>query len=95
MEPLVLPKWKCHKVVGAAAILKVMEVAGGGLHLFLDVKPPAHDPDLRAEAMLAPEIWARYKPVIGDYLVVYEDGYTSISPKKAFEDGYTRISDNG
>lgn len=28
-------------------------------------------------------------PGPGDYLVVYEDEYTSWSPKKAFEDGYT------
>jgi hypothetical protein len=26
------------------------------------------------------------------YLVKYEDGYISWSPKKAFEDGYTEIS---
>lgn len=34
-------------------------------------------------------MFARYVPVAGDYLVEYEDGYRSISPKKAFEDGYT------
>jgi len=27
----------------------------------------------------------------GDYYVVYEDGYKSISPAKAFEEGYTLI----
>jgi len=32
---------------------------------------------------------ARYIPVVGDYLVEYEDGYRSISPKKAFEEGYS------
>lgn len=28
---------------------------------------------------------------VGDYAVIYEDGYRSVSPKKAFEDGYTQI----
>jgi hypothetical protein len=32
-------------------------------------------------------------PLPGDYLVIYEDGYRSISPAKAFEDGYTRIAE--
>jgi len=29
---------------------------------------------------------------VGGYAVVYEDGFKSISPKKAFEDGYTRVT---
>lgn len=37
-----------------------------------------------------PEMFVRYTPVPGDYLVVYEDGYRSISPQAAFESGYTR-----
>ena len=35
-----------------------------------------------------PGIFARYTPVVGDRLVVYEDGYASISPAAAFESGY-------
>lgn len=34
-------------------------------------------------------IAAQYTPVVGDYLVVYEDGYRSISPAESFLDGYT------
>lgn len=30
-------------------------------------------------------------PDVGLYLVKYEDGYLSISPKKAFEEGYAEI----
>ncbi len=33
----------------------------------------------------------KHKPVVGGYYVVYEDGYKSFSPAKAFEEGYTRI----
>lgn len=33
------------------------------------------------------------KASVGDYAVIYEDGYRSVSPKAAFESGYTAISD--
>lgn len=36
------------------------------------------------------EMFARYKPVPGDFYVQYEDGYKSFSPRKAFIDGYKR-----
>lgn len=36
-------------------------------------------------------MWSRYQPVPGDFLVVYEDGYQSFSPRKAFLDGYTKL----
>lgn len=34
---------------------------------------------------------ARYQPVVGDYWVVYDDGYQFLSPKAAFDTGYTLI----
>lgn len=37
------------------------------------------------------EYMAKHKPVVGGYFVVYEDGYESFSPAKAFEEGYTLI----
>ena len=39
--------------------------------------------------ILPPAIFARYTPVVGDYLLFYRDGYISISPQSEFEDGYT------
>lgn len=33
----------------------------------------------------------RHDPQIGGYFVVYEDGYKSYSPRKAFQEGYVRI----
>jgi hypothetical protein len=33
----------------------------------------------------------KHRPQIGGYFVLYDDGYMSFSPAKAFEDGYTRI----
>jgi hypothetical protein len=38
------------------------------------------------------EFIAKHKPVVGGYFVVYEDGYESFSPAKAFEEGYTLVA---
>ena len=38
------------------------------------------------------EFMAKHKPVVGGYFVVYEDGYESFSPARAFEEGYTPIA---
>ena len=35
-----------------------------------------------------PGMLARYTPVTGDFWVQYDDGYESISPRKAFVEGY-------
>ena len=34
----------------------------------------------------------RFTPVVGDYWVIYEDGYQSLSPRGAFENGYMLIA---
>lgn len=77
-----LPKWKCHKIVQAAKIIRI----NGDRMIVEDAKGQAV-----AMSVDGGTLFARYKPVVGDYYVIYEDGYASISPKKAFEDGYTRI----
>jgi hypothetical protein len=41
------------------------------------------------EVTLPAETFARYVPLPGDFYVVYEDGYKSFSPRKAFLEGYT------
>lgn len=33
----------------------------------------------------------KHEPQVGGYYVVYEDGYKSFSPAKAFEEGYTKL----
>ena len=35
--------------------------------------------------------YEKHRPEPGGYYVVYDDGYKSYSPAKAFEDGYTLI----
>ena len=83
-----MPKYKCHKVVRALK-LKSIEVNND------------------CECVLTPEDSDAFEPLVRDlkyankqpqecrddpgYFVVYEDGYESWSPTKAFEDGYTRL----
>lgn len=86
-----MPKYRCHKEVWA---LKIAEV--------IDPTKPGNESDgsrvLRFEGatyapMRVPHSYVRkHDPQAGGYYVVYEDGYASFSPAKAFEDGYTRIA---
>ncbi len=34
----------------------------------------------------------KHEPQVGGYYVLYEDGYQSYSPAKAFEEGYTPVA---
>ena len=93
MQPaaIALPTYRCHKRVQAVKIKDVqlhdptgsdppVEFAGGFIiHDLPDLGPIPFDADF----------WNKHKPRAGDYLVIYKDGYRSISPGKAFEDGYT------
>lgn len=73
-----LPKWRSHKVVSAAPIQRVLGD---------DITLEGPYPTIKAP----PGIFHRYAPAAGDYLVIYDDGYISVSPKAAFEAGYIRI----
>lgn len=87
-----MPRYKSHKEVHA---LKIKEVVMAPTSL-------SKDREIRTQLTFAddgyapldvePSLFARYTPVPGDYYVVYEGGYVSISPAKAFEEGYTRIT---
>ncbi len=74
-----MKKYRSHKIVEAGVIYD--RTANGQVKVddeWIDV----------------PEnMFARGWPVFGaDYLVRYEDGYISWSPKKAFEDGYDEVT---
>jgi hypothetical protein len=83
-----MPRYVSHKVVWA---LKIKEIhpgrqdgqgPGQTLHFTENVYSPVSKADY----------WiGKFKPEEGGYYVVYEDGYSSFSPAKAFEEGYTRI----
>jgi hypothetical protein len=74
-----VPHYTCHKKVGA---LEISGVDGFAL-TFTNGN----------SATISRDIFSRYTPVPGDFLVVYEDGYMSFSPRKAFLDGYKPTDD--
>ncbi len=84
---VMLPKYKCHKEVGALKIKDLIWNVEGTLTIVPE------------EAGFAPiVVAAKYvhthdalRPTVGWYFVEYEDGYQSFSPAEAFEKGYTRI----
>jgi len=73
-----MPKYICHKQVWA---LQIKKREGNTLYFMDQTYTPIK---------VDPIIFSRYTPVCGDYYVVYEDGYKSISPERVFEEGYHR-----
>lgn len=71
------PKYVSHKVVQA---MPITGITPGGIVLVGARHEPFHP--------TVPEMAA--KAEVGGYAVRYEDGFQSVSPKKAFEEGYTR-----
>lgn len=79
-----LKRYRCHKVVRAAKIVRVVVDAAWCL-LTLDGASTTYPVTLA---------WAKkHDPQPGGYLVRYEDGYESFSPAAAFEAGYTLIEE--
>lgn len=83
-----MPAYECHKTVHA------LEVASVGNY--------KNNPELGrlirtvgftdgTSRDLKDDMFRRYLPQPGDFYVVYEDGYESFSPRKAFLDGYKAI----
>lgn len=88
-----LRKYRCHKVVQAAEIKALEEMPN-------TVQPGG--PNQLRHAILEDgsryggDIFAREKkPVVGDFIVIYDDGHISWSPRKAFLDGYSPIDETG
>lgn len=83
-----MPMYQSHKRVRALEIAAIENGVDGKPRLYFtdgeNFQPMAVDPLLTM----------RYSPKIGDFFVVYEDGYESLSPRKAFLDGYTRVVTN-
>ena len=80
-----LPEYQCHKRVRAAKIKAIWHVTVRRAALMV----------LSDEGVAPIEVpmdfIEKHCPQPGGYLVVYEDGYQSYSPKQAFEEGYTRV----
>ena len=85
--PIPLPRYQCHTIVRAAKILHIRPAPADRecpeLVLAID---GVDQPVPVSTAFLD-----RHVPLVGQYLVVDEDGSRSSSPAEAFEAGYTRI----
>lgn len=81
-----MPRYKCHKEVWALKI--------AGVDIREDKSAVIAPADEGYGVFQAKPGWAdRFRGTEDDpgYYVVYDDGYASWSPSKAFEDGYTRV----
>ncbi len=86
-EGCTLPVYRCHKMVQAAKITKIdlhnqddsiVKCATATLHF-----------GLIGQSVTVDDSWlANHNPEEGGWFVVYDDGYQSYSPAKAFETGY-------
>jgi hypothetical protein len=79
-----LPAYVSHKRVKAAPIVAVRG-AEPMLSPVVEIRVPGGPNQIIA---VPRGIFSRGTPIEGDYLVVYDDGYMSWSPRKAFEEGY-------
>lgn len=83
-----MPRYRCHKVVWALEIKSIKwnstKPEGGYLVTPADIG--------YGDVALPAEVFARYTPIAGDFIVQYEDRYWSVSPRKTFIEGYTPIS---
>lgn len=78
-----MPKYKCHKEVWA---LKIKHISLADNNEGAELTPEEKD---YAPFSVSQEYMDKHKPEIGGYYVVYNDGYKSFSPAKAFENGYS------
>jgi len=84
-----MPRYKCHKEVWALQIATVERRPFGnaGVQHTLTFKESGYAPlDISLDYI------EKHNPHQGGYYVVYDDGYKSFSPAKAFEEGYTRLA---
>lgn len=87
-----MPRYKCHKEVWALKIQEIRRVPSGNATVQHFIVPAEKG---YAPFEVALEYIGKHSPVAGGYYVVYEDGYISYSPAKAFEEGYTLIVPHG
>lgn len=78
-----MKQFKSHKLVLAAAIISLSLSLSGAEVLATTEGAVQHS--------IAKNQLGERQPVVGDYVVQYEDGYKTISPKAAFEKGYTLV----
>ncbi len=85
MDSLPMPTYQCHKKVKAMKISEIVpDFQTNNLKMLFEGSD--------GYVVVSKEWSYKNNPEVGGYYVVYEDGYDSYSPAKAFEEGYTLIS---
>jgi hypothetical protein len=82
-----MPKYKCHKEVWALKIRDIQPYKDNLTKTLLFPEDPNYD-YIEVDSFYM----VKHSPQVGGYYVVYEDGYKSYSPAKAFEEGYSLIN---
>lgn len=85
-----MPRYQCHKKVWALQIVDVLlpKAAADGEE---QAGPRLAFSEPYSSLGVTADFIEKHNPQPGGYYVVYDDGYRSYSPRKAFEDGYTRL----
>ncbi len=94
MEQMEMPRYRSHKEVWALKIKDIfydLDLAKG-TGRETDGSAMLSFEEISGTIKVSHEYIRRHKPQVGGYFVVYEDGYKSWSPAKAFEEGYTRVN---
>lgn len=87
------PRYESHKVVRAAKIVGV-EIKHVGGEIVLWVRPDGQEFDNARIEQFEPNMAEmKERARVGDWAMLYPDGYKSVSPAKAFEEGYTVVQD--
>lgn len=87
-ELISYPRYRCFKEVRALVIKRVMTMITTEHNVTFEFVDGFDPITTRYDVI------SRYTPKLGDYLVIYDDGYMSVSPKAVFEAGYARIGDD-
>lgn len=98
-----MPRYQCHKKVWALKIASIEIIQPTIEEIEAILNGPEGAGENMAGAIITPADQGfapfgvpksyvdKHNPEAGGYYVVYDDGYKSFSPAKAFEDGYTRL----
>ncbi len=83
-----MPRYRCHKEVWALKIKEITRAPSGNATVTHSIVPENRR---YAPFEVSMEYIGKHSPQAGGYYVVYDDGYISYSPARAFEDGYRLI----
>lgn len=86
-----MPIYQCHKKVWALRIKEVKQSPAEEANDCGGTWKIVPEESGYAEITVSHDFILKHQPQAGGYYVVYDDGYKSYSPAKAFEGGYTPV----